>query len=68
MDISEAKKISIVDYLENMGYTHAKIRRGQYWYRSPLREEKTPSFVVNNNLHEPKSLSMLKSKYFDHYF
>ena len=52
MDISEAKKISIVDYLENMGYTHAKIRRGQYWYRSPLREEKTPSFVVNNNLHE----------------
>lgn len=30
MDISEAKKISIVDYLENMGYTHAKIRRGQY--------------------------------------
>lgn len=28
MDISEAKKISIVDYLENMGYTHAKIRRG----------------------------------------
>ncbi len=52
MDISEAKKISIVDYLENMGYTHAKIRRGQYWYRSPLREEKTSSFVVNNNLHE----------------
>ena len=41
MDISEAKKISIVDYLENMGYTHAKIRRGQYWYRSPLREEKS---------------------------
>ena len=31
MDISEAKKISIVDYLENMGYSHAKIRRGQYW-------------------------------------
>ena len=52
MDISEAKKISIVDYLENMGYTHVKMRRGQYWYRSPLREEKTPSFVVNNNLHE----------------
>lgn len=28
------------------------MRRGQYWYCSPLREEKTPSFVVNNNLHE----------------
>lgn len=52
MDISEAKKISIVDYLEKKGYTHVKMRRGQYWYRSPLREEKTPSFVVNNNLHE----------------
>lgn len=52
MDISEAKKISIVDYLEKRGYTHAKIRRGQYWYRSPLRDEKTPSFVVNDNLHE----------------
>ena len=52
MDISKAKKISIVDYLEKKGYTHVKIRRGQYWYRSPLREEKTPSFVVNNNLLE----------------
>ena len=52
MDISKAKKISIVDYLEKKGYTHVKIRRGQYWYRSPLREEKTPSFVVNNNLHK----------------
>lgn len=52
MNISEAKKISIVEYLKQIGYLPEKIRNGQYWYLSPLREERTPSFKVNERLGE----------------
>ena len=52
MNISEAKKISIVEYLKQIGYSPVKIRNGQYWYLSPLREENTPSFKVNERLGE----------------
>lgn len=52
MNISEAKKISIVEYLKQIGYSPVKIRNGQYWYLSPLREENTPSFKVNERLDE----------------
>lgn len=52
MNISEAKKISIVEYLKQIGYSPVKIRNGQYWYLSPLREETTPSFKVNERLGE----------------
>lgn len=30
MNISEAKKISIVEYLKQIGYSPVKIRNGQY--------------------------------------
>lgn len=49
MNISNAKEISIVDYLTKLGHYHVRIRRGQYWYLSPLREETTPSFTVNDD-------------------
>ena len=52
MNISEVKKISIVEYLKQIGYSPVKIRNGQYWYLSPLREENTPSFKVNERLDE----------------
>lgn len=52
MNIAEAKKISIVDYLKQIGYAPVKIRNGQYWYLSPLREEDTPSFKVNDRTNE----------------
>jgi len=42
----QAKKISIVQYLLQRGHKHHLTRRGEYWYLSPLRKEKEPSFAV----------------------
>ena len=47
---AEAKKMDLVDYLATLGYRPQKIRNEDYWYYSPLREEKTPSFKVNRKL------------------
>jgi len=44
------KQIDIVEYLEKLGYHPQKIRNNDYWYRSPLREEKEASFKVNRKL------------------
>ena len=46
----EAKQIDLVDYLAALGHRKQKIRNKDYWYLSPLREEKTPSFKVNRSL------------------
>jgi hypothetical protein len=46
----EARSIDMVDYLSSLGYQPAKIRTWDYWYLSPLRNEKTPSFKVNRKL------------------
>ncbi len=46
----EAKQIDLVDYLLKLGYQPQKIRNNDYWYLSPLREEKTASFKVNKRL------------------
>lgn len=43
----EAKKLDQVDYLAFLGFYPEKIRGQEYWYRSPLREEHTPSFKVD---------------------
>ncbi len=50
LSIEEARQTDMVDYLSKLGYEPAKIRRLDYWYLSPLREEKTPSFKVNRKL------------------
>ncbi len=42
--------MDLVDYLEKLGYRAQKIRNNDYWYLSPLREEKTPSFKVNRRM------------------
>ncbi len=47
---TEARQIDIVDYLSALGFHPAKIRNKDYWYCTPLRNEKTPSFKVNRNL------------------
>lgn len=44
---ARAKQIDLVDYLSSLGHFPAKIRKQDYWYLSPLRQEKTPSFKVN---------------------
>jgi hypothetical protein len=48
----EAKQLDIVSYLSFLGYEPAKIRNCDYWYHSPLRSEKTPSFKVNRKLNK----------------
>ena len=47
---AEAKQINMLDYLTALGHHPEKIRNKDYWYLSPLREEKTPSFKVNRSL------------------
>jgi hypothetical protein len=48
--LEELKQIDIVDYLEKLGHQPQKIRNNDYWYLSPLRDEKQPSFKVNRKL------------------
>ena len=52
MTISEAKQLRIVDYLARLGHRPRSIKSDQYWYFSPLRDERTPSFKVNDRLNE----------------
>ena len=47
INCDEAKKIDLVDYLASLGHFPTKVRNQDYWYRSPMRDEKTPSFKVN---------------------
>lgn len=46
----EARQIDLVDYLAKLGHYPTKIRRFDYWYLSPLRDEKNSSFKVNRNM------------------
>src|SRR3954464_8920265 len=48
----EVKQIDMVDYLSSLGHEPRKIRKQDYWYLSPLRDEKTPSFKVNRKLNK----------------
>ncbi len=56
LSIQKAKEMDMVDYLSSLGYKPAKIRNSDFWYLSPLRNEKTPSFKVNRKL----------NRWFDH--
>jgi hypothetical protein len=47
---SEIKGTDLVDYLSSLGHEPKKIRNNDYWYLSPLREEKTPSFKINRKM------------------
>src|SRR5215218_881404 len=46
----EARGMDMVSYLSALGFEPVKIRTWDYWYLSPLRNEKTPSFKVNRKL------------------
>jgi hypothetical protein len=50
LSCGEARQIPIIEYLAKCGYLPQYIRGHNYWYLSPLREEKTASFKVNNKL------------------
>jgi DNA primase len=45
-----ANQIDLVNYLETLGHEPSKIKNQDFWYLSPLRNEKTPSFKVNRKL------------------
>ena len=47
MNLHNIKQQSIVDYLQQHGYSPQHIRGNSYWYCSPLRNEQTASFKVN---------------------
>ena len=47
MEIQYIKQIAITDYLQQQGYAPARVQGIHYWYYSPLRNERTPSFKVN---------------------
>ena len=47
MNLHNIKQQSIMDYLQQHGYSPQHIRGNAYWYCSPLRNEHTASFKVN---------------------
>lgn len=44
-----AREIDLVEYLSALGFEPAKIRGHQFWYFSPFRNERTPSFKIDRN-------------------
>lgn len=40
-------QLDLVDFLAGLGHSPQKVRNNDYWYLSPLRQEKTPSFKVD---------------------
>ncbi len=47
---AEFRDIDLARFLASIGHEPVKIIGQNYWYRSPLRDEKTPSFKVNTRL------------------
>lgn len=50
INCSEAKRMDIVTYLESLSIKPQKVTGNDYWYLSPLRDERTPSFKINRKL------------------
>jgi len=48
MNCNEAKKIDIISFLAKNGINPDYNQGVNYWYKSPLRNEKNPSFKVNS--------------------
>jgi DNA primase len=49
MNCQEANQIDMCEYLNYSGYQAQKISGNDYWYLSPFRAEKHPSFKINKN-------------------
>lgn len=52
MNIEQAKRISLKDFLSELGFSHVRQRGNNYWYLSPFRDERTASFKVNTARNE----------------
>lgn len=46
LSCEQAKQMDMVGYLAILGYNPSRIKNNNYWYCSPLRDERTPSFKV----------------------
>lgn len=47
MNCEQANQMDLVDYLSLLGYSPKKIVGNNYWYHSPFRQERTPSFKID---------------------
>lgn len=47
LSFSSAKNITIVQYLPSLGSELDRVRGNNYWYHSPSRLDKDPSFKVD---------------------
>ncbi len=50
VSLQQIKEMDMVDYLKSLGHQLQRTNGNDYWYLSPLREERTPSFKVNRQL------------------
>jgi hypothetical protein len=50
LNISRAKEIDLVNYLTSLGYHPHHVSGQNYWYNSPLHEDRTPSFKINRQI------------------
>jgi len=50
MNITEAKNIQITEYLQANGHVPVRVKYGNAWFLSPMRNERTPSFKVSLSL------------------
>lgn len=50
LSCEQLRAMDLVFYLTKLGYEPAKIKGNNYWYYSPFRDEKTPSFKVNRRM------------------
>ena len=48
--IKEIKSIPLADFLSRLGHEPATRKGTRLWYKSPLRQEQTPSFKVETTL------------------
>jgi len=56
MNAKQAKSIKLIELLSLLNHKAVSVKNSDYWYKSPFRDEKTPSFKVND----------IKNLWYDH--
>lgn len=49
MNAKQAKQINLVKFLARLGYQPVRTQAQNVWYKSPFREERSPSFKIDAN-------------------
>ncbi|MDA6070383.1 toprim domain-containing protein [Flavobacterium sp. AC] len=50
LSLDNIKSLDMVSYLHSLGFDPSKVAHDDYWYLSPLRNEKTASFKINRRI------------------